>query len=134
MIFLCNDHIQRVFIPSWVEVLTVWIFTPRLPWTVVGVVTHCQQFVNGLSTVCQRFVNSLEINMKTNTIFLKLTENNCITGIVAFRLILRGDSNIRQYPLTHISITRARLEWKFLELPTTFTQLYPQYYRVLGND
>ena len=34
-----------------IEVSTVWIFTPRLPWTLVGFVTHYQQFVNGLSEI-----------------------------------------------------------------------------------
>ena len=47
----------------WIEVSTVWIFTPQLPWTVVGFVTHCQRFVNGS-----------ENNVKTTTIFLKLMQ------------------------------------------------------------
>ena len=33
------------------EVSAVWIFTPRLPWNIVGFMTHCQCFVNGLSMV-----------------------------------------------------------------------------------
>ena len=43
----------------WIEVSTVWLFTPRLPWTVVGFVTHCLGSEN---------------NVKTTTIFLKLMQ------------------------------------------------------------
>ena len=43
---------------------TVFIFTPYILWTVVGFVTHCQQFVN-----------DLEIHVKTNTIFLEVIYN-----------------------------------------------------------
>ena len=61
----------------------VWIFTPRLPWTVVGFVTHCQRLVNGL-----------EINVKTNTIFFKLIKfvNIVVAEFLLFRSILWGDS------------------------------------------
>ena len=106
-----------MFVVLWLEVSTVWIFTTRLPWTVVGFVTRCQRFVNGL-----------EINEKTNTIFLNLMK--LVDIVVAeyllfdrFRSIFQGDSAVRRYLLTHILRTRARLEWKLPELPTTFAQL-----------
>ena len=54
-------HTYNLLLYPDLEVSTLWIFTPRLPWTVLGFVTHCQRFVNGL-----------EINVKTNTIVLKL--------------------------------------------------------------
>ena len=98
------------------EVSTVWIFTLWLPWTVVGFVTHCQ-----------RFVNSLNINVNTNTIFLKWMKKieYWCSGMLAFWSILRGDSTVWKYSLNHTPRTRACLEWKFTELPTTFVQLYP---------
>ena len=76
-------------------------------------------------THCQWFVNDLDINVKTNTIFLKWIKfiNIVVTEYLIFESILWGDLTGQQYLLTHILITRARLEWKFPELPTIFAQL-----------
>ena len=46
-----NSSFLRDLVTLSSEVSTVWIFTPRLQWTVVGFVTDFQRFVNGLSTV-----------------------------------------------------------------------------------
>ena len=61
---------------------TVWIFTPRLPWTVVGFVTHFRRFVNGL-----------EINVKSNAIYFEVNEiceYCCIAEYLPFESIPLG--------------------------------------------
>ena len=87
---LDSDVVPKPFRASlWLEMSTVWIFTPRLPWTVVGFVTHCQRFVNGL-----------EINVKTNSIFLKLMK----FGNIAFEEYLlfdRYSKEIRPFGSIH---------------------------------
>ena len=72
-----------------VEVSTVWIFTPRLRWTVVGFVTHCERFVNGL-----------EINVKTNSIFLKLMKFANI-ALEEYLLFDRYSKEIRPFGSIH---------------------------------
>ena len=64
---------------------TVFIFTPYILWTVVGFVTHCQQFVN-----------DLEIHVKTNTIFLEVISNMSRGGSLKF------DSYQKVYQLDYL--------------------------------
>ena len=69
--------------------------------------TVFQRFVNGSLTFCQRFLNSLEINVKTNSIFLKLVK---FVHIVVAEYLLINQYSKEILPLGSIHFSTHQLQ------------------------